>query len=253
MPLAQQQLLNFLTDTTREVVRREVLDPIRSRGKLFGQPRIFDDLLSSQPMAFNLFGELQANLDLASRAFARLTNGRVRQVTAIEFEHAPGRGDLRFTGDRSAFDVYVEFTSNSGTRGFIGIEVKYHEGLGDRPAPHRPRYDEVAAAMGSFKLGVCELLREKPLQQIWRDHLLAGSLLLERRSDFGEGIFVFLYPEQNDRCARAVALYRGCLTDTSTFRAWTLDEVVGVLRDLQAGAWLEAFADRYMGFAKIGV
>ncbi|MBK6515726.1 MAG: hypothetical protein IPG04_16910 [Polyangiaceae bacterium] len=173
-------------------------------------------------------------------------------MTAIEFEHAPGRGDLRFTDDRSAFDVYVEFTSNSGTRGFIGIEVKYHEGLGDRPAPHRPRYDEVAAAMGSFKLGACELLRVKPLQQIWRDHLLAGSLLLERRSDFGEGLFVFLYPEQNDRCARAVALYRRCLTDTSTFRAWTLDEVVGVLRDLQTGAWLEAFADRYMGFARSG-
>jgi hypothetical protein len=253
MPMAQQQLLNFLTDTTRDVVRREVLDPVRSRGKLFGQPRIFDDLLSSQPMAFNLFGELQANLDLASSAFARLTNGRVGRVTAIEFEHAPGRGDLRFTADRSAFDVYVEFTGSAGTRGFIGIEVKYHEGLGDQPAPHRPRYDEVAGAMGSFRLDARTLLKEKPLQQIWRDHLLAGSLLLDRHSNFGEGLFVFLYPEQNDRCARAVALYRGCLTDASTFQAWTLESVVEVLRDLEAGAWLEAFADRYVGFSKIGV
>ena len=69
MPRAEQQLENYLTDTIRDVVRREVLDPERSAGKLYGRPRIFNDLLSSQPLCFNLFGELQQDLDLATRVF----------------------------------------------------------------------------------------------------------------------------------------------------------------------------------------
>jgi len=49
MPAAQHELLNYITDPIREVVRREVLDPKTSKGKLYGQPRLFNDLLSSQP------------------------------------------------------------------------------------------------------------------------------------------------------------------------------------------------------------
>jgi PD-(D/E)XK nuclease superfamily protein len=106
MPSAKDTLSNYLTDPIRAVVRREVLDPERSRGKLFGQPRIFNDLLSSQPLCFNLFGELQQDLALASRALRRLTQGRIERVTEIGFEHSPGRGDPKYTGDRSAFDVF---------------------------------------------------------------------------------------------------------------------------------------------------
>src|SRR5258708_4957582 len=97
----------------------------------------------SQPLCFNLFGELAENRELASRVLRRLSGGRVAAVTEIEFEHSPGRGDAkRFTGDRSAFD-----TTTADTRGFAGIEVKYHEDLDDSPSPHRERYDEIAAKM----------------------------------------------------------------------------------------------------------
>lgn len=90
---AQASLANFLTDTIRDVVRAEVLDPVRSRGKLYGQPRIFQNLLSSQPLCFNLFGELQRDLPLATSVMSDMTEGRVQEVTGIDFEHSPGRGD----------------------------------------------------------------------------------------------------------------------------------------------------------------
>ena len=53
-----------------------------------------------------------------------MTNGRVHEVTEEDFEFSPGRGDVRFTGDRSAFDVYVRYKTQSNGSGFIGIEVK---------------------------------------------------------------------------------------------------------------------------------
>jgi hypothetical protein len=246
MPFARDHLANYLTDNVRAVVRDEVVEGDRTRGKLYGEPRIYADTLSSQPMCFNLFGELTLDLGLASRAFSRLL-GDVVRVTRIEFEHSPGRGDPRFTADRSAFDVYIEYLRGE-QRGFFGIEVKYHESLKDSPGEHRARYDEIAAAMGAFRSDAMERLRARPLQQIWRDHLLAGSLRLDHASGFDEGSFVFLHPLENTRCRAAVAAYQDCLAGTcSSFLPWTLEDVCQALRDADAGAWLEAFSVRYLG------
>lgn len=250
MPAAENELSNYLTENIRKVVRREVLDPERAKDKLFGRPRIFNDLLSSQPLCFNVFAELSLDLDLASRAFARLTSARVSNVTSIDFEHSPGRSDTRYTGDRSAFDVFVQYRAADGKKGFVGIEVKYHEGLGDPPAPHRERYDELARSMKCFDTAATtSRLRDKPLQQIWRDHLLAGSL--RASGDFTEGFFAFLYPAQNERCAHALAAYRACLTSAATFETWTLESLMSAVLGEGGDAWARTVVDRYLNFAKI--
>src|SRR5207244_117747 len=108
---AKDELSNYLTATIREVVCHEVLDPAQSRGKLFARPEIFNDLLSSQALSFNLFAELQQDLPLASRVFSRLSLGRIAEVQAIRFEHSPCRGLARYTGDRSTFDLFVEYVT----------------------------------------------------------------------------------------------------------------------------------------------
>jgi hypothetical protein len=239
MPAAKETLSSYLTETVRAVVRREVLDQARSAGKLYAEPRIWNDLLSSQPLCFNLFGELQQALVPATRAFRRLTHGRIDRVTEIRFEHSPGRRDSKYTGDRSAFDVFVEYVTTAGEPGFVGIEVKYREGLNDEPAPHRVRYDEVAAEMDCFDASTTERLRRKPLQQIWRDHLLAGSLLADPESCYEEGFFAFLYPKDNENCARAVEMYSACLTAKSTFVPWTLEGLVEAIKVEGGGAWLK--------------
>ena len=246
MPFAEESLANYLTETVRAVARAEVLDPERSRGKLFGRPRIFNDLLSSQPLCFNLFGELQADLDLASRALGRVTSGRIERVTAIHFEHSPGRGDVTYTGDRSAFDVFIEYATPSGARGFAGIEVKYHEDLADRPSPHRARYDEIARASGAFVPETLPQLRQKPLQQIWRDHLLALSLLQDPRAGYAEGFFVFLHPQGNDRCASAAADYARHLARDGTFLPLTLEALATAIQVDARHSWIDAFVERYL-------
>ncbi|MGH7285447.1 MAG: PGN_0703 family putative restriction endonuclease [Polyangiaceae bacterium] len=248
-PYAESTLSNFLTDNIKRVVRREVLDASRAKDKLFGRPRIFNDLLSSQPLCFNVFAELSLDLDLASRALARLTSGRVSDVTSIDFEHSPGKGDARYTGDRSAFDVFVRYRAPGGKRGFAGIEVKYHEALGDRPSSHKPRYDEVARTMACFDTATSSRLRDKPLQQIWRDHLLAGSLLAA--ADFDEGFFAFLYPAENERCAKALEGYRACLTNAETFETWTLESLMSAVLEESQADWAKAVVDRYLDFGKL--
>jgi hypothetical protein len=249
MPWAEETLANYLTPSIQQVVREEVLDPILSKGKLYDKPRLFGNLLSSQPLCFNLFGEIARDLSLASKAFRELTNGYLYEVTDFRFEHSPGRRNPKYLNDRTSFDVFVNGTSQSGETVFLGIEVKYHEHLKDEEAMHKERYEEVARGMNCFKSEAYQVLRKRPLEQIWRDHLLAGSMLLN--GDFDTGIFVFLYPKDNTYCSDAVDSYISCLSDTSTFQAWTMEDVFDVLSKLAPENWSDEFFDRYLAFSKI--
>jgi len=243
------RLHNYLTDTIRSVVRREVCDPERSKGKLYSVPRIFDDLLSSQPLCFNLFGELQQDLPLATAVLRDLTGNRVGRVEAIDFEYSPGRRDPNYTDDNSAFDVYVRFRTPQGGSGFVGIEVKYHEDLAGKAARPRCRYDEVARLMGCFNEARLPELRQAPLQQVWRDHLLAG--IHRRRDKFDDGFFAFLYPSANCACRKVVESYRQCLSSDETFVDWTLERFVASLARHTGGGWVTLLWERYLDFAKI--
>jgi len=250
MPWAEQSMANFLDDDIRCAVK-EVLAVEHSEGDspLIESARLFSNLLSSQPLAFNLFGHLRLDVGLATDVLRSLSGGRIAEVATVDFEFSPGRGDTRYTGDRSAFDVYVRFVTPKGDPGFAGIEVKYHEDLANKPSRHHLRYDEVADEMGCFLAEAHAQLRDKPLQQIWRDHLLAD---IHRRVDgFADGFFVFLNPAGNDACNQAVAAYRRCLTREDSFVHWTLETIVEAIRQRCDQPWVAAFADRYLAFEKL--
>jgi hypothetical protein len=248
MPFAQESLSNYLTENTRQVVRAELRQTTQSGEKLFSEPRIYDDLLSSQPLCFNLFAELQCDLKLATRVFSKLLGDSEIQVQGVTFEYSPGRGDARFTADRSAFDVFVTYQSSVATRGFVGIEVKYAENMAVAPARHRPRYDEVADAMGVFRVDARATLKVAPVEQLWRDHLLAGSLRLDTASGFSRGTFAVVYPSANTRVVEAVTTYRACLSDPSGFATWTLEDLTDAInKSTGKGAWIGELCARYLG------
>jgi hypothetical protein len=251
MPWAKETLNNYLSDTIRKVVQHEVISESMKTDKLYGMPRIFNDLLSSQPLAFNLFAELQQDLKLATAVFKSLTAGRAEAVTGIEFEYSPGRRDTRYTGDRSAFDIYVTFQTVQRGQGFIGIEVKYHENMKNPPTTHRDSYDGIAAFMNCFKDDAMHRLKNAPLQQIWRDHLLAGSILRQDKDKFDNGLFVFLYPKDNRHCDDAVKAYRNCLSSFKTFESWTLENVAATIKGHTSKQWIDSFIDRYLNFDKL--
>lgn len=249
MPCAKDDLLNYLTPRIREVIKSEVLDRDASRGKLYARPRIFNDLLSSQPLAFNLFAELKLDLPLCSQLIGALTAGAFTSARRLEFEYSPGRSNKTYTGDRSAFDVYIECRDRNGDPAFLGIEVKYHEDLKNPPAATTERLEEIAMQMGCFEMDQLERLKVRPLQQIWRDHLLAGSILLQRH--FRSGAFVFLYPALNADCRDAIASYRSFLSSERSLLVWTLEDVVNQLKECGDFDWVALFEERYLAFDRI--
>lgn len=248
MPHAEDELGNYLSETIRDVVRTTLSDPETSAdGKLFSTPRIYEDLLSSQPLCFNAFGELKADLALASRVARHLWPARVQDVTRVEFEHSPGRGNPNYLGNRTAFDVYLEHTRPDGGAGFIGIEIKYHENLQVSAADTRPRIGEVAEASGVFRPDSLDALSRPPLQQVWFDHLLALSML--QADGWDSGLFVLLHPTANPRCYVVSDAYEAHLQDASTYQRLTLEEFVAVARLESGGAqWAVDLHDRYVRY-----
>jgi len=245
---AKTKLWNYLTDTIRAVVKAEVRGAKEGDGKLFGYPRIYNDLLSSQPLCFNLFGELTQDLALASKVIKTMTAGSFVEVTKIDFEYSPGRRDKRYLNDRSAFDVFLRCKTSTGKEGFIGIEVKYHENLAGPEGKDKEEYSTVARKMKCFKEDLTPL-KKSPLQQIWRDHLLAG--ITQKEDEYDDGLFVTLYPKDNTHVSKALSAYRTHLTNEETFASWTLEEFVNVLQANSKAPWITSFNDRYLAFEKI--
>jgi len=249
MPWARESLANYLTEGIRQIVHAEVLGPDRNRQKVYKPPRIFDNLLSSQPLCFNLAGELRRDLGLATKVFRDLMGEVVHEVTRIEFEHSPGRRSPRYTNDGSAFDVFVEFDTPSGRSGFVGIEAKYHEPIKQDDDRYKDLYAQRALEIGCFAPDRFADLRKSRLQQVWRDHLLAGAMMVADR--YETGTFVIVRPRGNIAWADAVADYRDCLTNEDTFGEWMLEDVVAALRRHTDAEWVEAFHDRYLAFEKV--
>jgi len=247
---------NFLSENILNVVIKALVN--KENGAKIEKNRLFTNLLSSQPLAFNLFGELAHNKKLATRFFHDLFPDRVLEVEEILFEHSSGRGNCEYTCDHSAFDVFIKYKTLTNTKGFIGIEVKYSENLKDKPSTHKKRYEDLASESGIYNPKSIEFLKQRPIQQIWRDHLLAIAHLRHKKENFAEGFFIYLLPKKNVECQRAVNYYTmqfnsyDSITKThdekiTGFYIRYLDDFIYKLRQLVHDNWTKELADRYLG------
>lgn len=255
---------NFMSDGIRSLVNHE-LAPENKGDRLIEEIRLRSNLLSSQPLCFNLFGELKLNLKKALQFFNTLYDNYFKSIDKIEFEYNPARRDPRLTGDRSAFDVFVEYTSVFGKKGFIGIEVKYSETLNEgaatvedilnkqfcnEPRTRRDRYRELSE--GLFAETSYEELEQLPAFQIWRDHLLAVSMCKAFPEKYDEGIFLFLAPFSNKNCRDGVEKYKNLLLnpevslDSHFCYAW-LEEYIETLDKVFGEDWTKDMKIRYLG------
>ncbi|WP_183098636.1 PGN_0703 family putative restriction endonuclease [Nocardioides pelophilus] len=221
---------NFLSDKIESAVRHREQHP--QKHQTFHGPRLRNNLLSSMPMCFNLFGELHQYTTRLSRTGSALW-GVERAGVGIVFEWSPGRLDPSYTGDRTAFDVALFFGDRDLPQTVIGIETKYHEHATTEapPRPHRmERYREITErAIGEYKVFKSDWearIVGKPLQQIWRDHLLLLSMLQHDSGRWADGKYVLVYPRGNTAYAKLALDYADALDDPTTFTHATVEDLL---------------------------
>ena len=238
---------NFLTSEIAHIARREVA--YREIGALIDQERLATNLLSSMPLTFNLLAPLAARREHADSVLSALLpdfRGLSRETL---FEHSPGRGETRFTGDYTAFDALIRYARADGRKGFVAIEVKYSESMREPVPEIKPRYNELSEASGLFVDPTEPALRTNPLQQLWREHLLAQSMI--DNGQYDEGFFIMVAPALNYHVQNAVEAYRAQLREADgnkvRFVSLTLEAVIDVIRRHDT-AHADALHRRYCDF-----
>lgn len=237
---------NFLSPDLARLARYES-GVLRARNPHPAE-RLWANMLSSQALCFNLFGDLKRDREKASRVFRGIWPEVIDSVDAVLFEHSPGRGADRFTADYTAF----EFSARR-RMGAVRRQVKYTESMTEHLAPHRSRYDELSEASGVFKDGRSLCLRAMHLQQLWREHLLTRAMLREGLYDVG--VFVVAHPERNLQARDAVAAYEKELASGSPFESGfcsvTIERLLEARRADGDVAFADAFRARYLDIERV--
>jgi hypothetical protein len=252
-PVGSRLPLAYARETGASLLTVGALEAARARTSVteahqsFDHQRLWADLLSSPALAFNLSGDLAADLELADQAVHCWWPDAPGTVGEVRFAYSPGRFDPTYLNSLRAFDVAFMLDLGDGTQGIVGVDTRYHEWA--KPETPKPsnlwRYLEVAERSGAFAKGAIDAVKGRsPLAEMWLEHLLLLSMLQHAGGRWRWGRFVVVHPAGNTDFADACARYRTLLKDQSTFASVTLEEL------LDAGALptatVSALRDRYL-------
>ena len=251
-PVGSRLPLDYAKETGATFVTAGALEAARARTSFvephqsFDHQRLWAELLWSATLAFNLFGDLAADLELADRAVHTWWPDAPGTVSEVRFAHSPGRFDPEYLGSLRAFDAAFVLEHDDGTRGIVGIDIEYHEHA--RPATRKPiglpRHLEVGARSGVFPSGAIEAVDRTDLLVMSLEHLLLLSMLQHVSGAWSWGRYVVVHPAANTDFVDACARYSELLVDRSTFTSVTIEEL------LDSGALpkaaVAALRDRYI-------
>lgn len=243
---------NFLLPEIARLARREVA--YRQPGALIEERRLWSNLLSSMPMTLNLLGPLKLDLKLATKMLrAMFDDLSSATVEAVLFEYSPGRGAADLTADYTAFDAMLIYNRPDNSRGFVAVETKYSESLGEPHRPLNPRYAELAPLAALHKEPAADELTSGQLRQLYRQHLLAQAMLM--RGDFSEGRFIVIAPQLNTPVQAGITAYRSNLVPPSSaqvsFGSILLEDMIDLLRHCGERGYARMLFERYVDWAKV--
>lgn len=257
---------NFLTKDAFEYAKYRAEN--RKEYETIEEDRLFNNLLSSQPMAFNLFCPLRKMLEesrkIATKVIkAALPEYSIHEVTKVDLEFIP-KNYKELTGDKSAMDAIIEFVDMDGCDGFIAIETKYSENLGtnvaykiDENGKKMPRSQSVNAIreLQCFTHDTEKSIMDgnTPLTQIYRNFLLSEMY------GYKEGLksySIILAPKEHPSTKREVNSLCDKLRDEckSKIKIVHLEDFVEKIIDSCPEEYrgdFEKFKDRYLNWSKV--
>jgi hypothetical protein len=214
---------NLIGDGTRAAIDRTLSERAKlpRPAGLIDQRRLFNNMLSSQPLAFNFFGKLQQDLGLATQLMHRLIPG-IDEVVDVRFEFAP-----QDWIDNSAFDVALVVRSG-GRTGIVGFESKFTETFSQTEYDNE-KYEAIAAASGAFPAPYRTYIAAR-FNQLFRNQLMAEELVLRGEYAFRmTGLFCY----QDDEAAIATGrAFQAALGDPSSFHVITYARFLEELQQL---------------------
>lgn len=226
--------LDFARESGASFLTAGALAAARARTSFVEPHQIFDhqsfwaDLLSSEALAVNLFGDLAAHLDRADRAVHAWWPTTPGRVTDVRFAHSPGRFDPSYSNSLRSFDAVFVLALPDGSDGILAIDVKYREAAqreGVKPT-HLSRFVEIHDRSGAFEPGAVDVVNPSRLSLIWLEHLLLLSMLQHESGRWRWGRYIVVHPAGNTDIIHVNDEYRKLLADDATFTSATIEDLL---------------------------
>jgi hypothetical protein len=242
----------------RESLRRRF--PGGWRDGLMPESPLFNDMLRSQHIPFNLFAPLISvqRTSAINTLFSELLNCQVAEVRDIQIEHAP-REAQKLLHDNTCFDVFVELELQGQKAAAVGVEVKYTEGSYSWGKTERQRmfdeaseYCRITSSSGIYHPGALSTLRTPRQKQMWRNQLL-GECLMQTDPRIGTFWYVYLYPARSEYQHEVAVQYEKLVrkdNPKALFLAITYEDYLSVaertVREIDGVSWVAYARERYL-------
>lgn len=168
---------NFISEVAFKFAKEKVLEKQINKYLTIEEYRLFNNMLSSMPMCFNLFADLRELLindqDEASRVIKEIFSefAWIDKVIYVDVEFIPVP-ITSYTNDKTAFDAMILAEDKKGKKGLISIETKYTDLLGSNSSSNTEHKDQIIKDNKIFDGDLVKELLEKGYKQIHRNYLL---------------------------------------------------------------------------------
>lgn len=218
---------NFLSKNIVSAVAQTIEERKEASSGMIEEDRLFNNLLSSQPLCFNFFGELKIDTDLALRLLQCFWP-EIDKVSRVVFEFSP-KG--RHTNDNSAFDVAFDVMAK-GRTGLVGLECKYTDDFSKTRYDKREYRDIFQAAKGRRFIRDYDEYKASRYNQLFRNQLIAESAVQHQNYDFA---FTGLFCHPDDGTAIETGKeFMSMLKDgESSFKVITYADFIANLQKLE--------------------
>lgn len=213
-----------------------IFDAVKKYRK-YNKP-LYSNLLRSEHIPFNFFIPLDKERDYCKNVIADILKSSISSIDKIKIEYAP-KPKEKYLNDRTSFDAYIEYTNSDGIEGMIGIEVKYTEKEYKLQAnskqekdikDKRSLYFSVTNNCGQYKPNAIDVLPTDKFRQLWRNHILGESILLEGGNKFQFFTSLTLFPADNLHFVNTSKEYIDLLChNNNKFIALTYENFFGLL------------------------
>ena len=250
---------NFLTENTLKVVKNTLQNRLSDDGGKIEEGRLYNNLLSSQPLCFNFFAELELNKELGVKILQNWWSD-ITKLNEVLFEYSP---PINYTKDGSAFDIAFDVQFGS-KRGFIGLECKYTDTFSYKPQKSKVYYGDKEnknystyleifnSNKKAFKADYFDFVLNKDYNQLFRNQLMAESILNNSDNKFEvvkTGLFCY---EQDEKAIQSGLKFQSMLSKVEkTFSIITYKDFIESTQKLDLSweerGWVMLLWARYCG------
>jgi hypothetical protein len=238
---------------------------------------VFSDMLRSEHIPLNFFIPLRNDLGFCRNIFNEFLDNKIKVINKkavidckenLKVEFAPFPKE-RYLNDNTSFDAYIEYTHDDGRLGLLGIEVKYtekeyplekHSKQEKEINNPKSKYYEISNKSDLYKIKnngysnnpESNILKNDLFRQIWRNQLLAESILFHDEIKFSHSTSIVLYPNKNSHFSNVGEHYLSFLKERNnkfiliTYEEFLLACYKHCPNDKEYKRWIDYLYMRYI-------